>query len=410
MQDALLQLGLYEKEGEAWWAWEAMGRRNPDLVRDLTPQITPLDQKRQGSGFALRAIVNYPVSSVQLRYLCRGIVSAGHGCLVMEQPILPAAPWKPEPEPENLTAQAPTTSETAPQAIQQPLPLSEPMPVALMAPMPQSKPAVSADSEQGVVPYSVAPGTDPAVRQAPEGRSAAAIENPVRRRGRLGSVVVGSTLDVTPAVLQRENWNLCALTFDDGPHRVITPQILDLLNREEIPVTYFPIARAAAGQPDIIRDFLASGHEIGNHSLTHPDLRSMTVAEQTFEIAEANRILRKIGADPVLFRPPYGRYTTDVLQYTRSQGMHPVLWTVDTRDWEIRDPDKIVQHVKTTAGTGSVILLHSTYQSTLDALPGVIRELRAKGCQFVTLSEWIAQMEALATAEVVNVNTTLNVN
>ena len=162
----------------------------------------------------------------------------------------------------------------------------------------------------------------------------------------------------------------------------------------------------AARYPEVIRDFVAEGHEIGNHSLTHADLRALPPAAQRFEIAEANRILRTMGADPVLFRPPYGRYTNAMLAITRDENMSPVLWNVDTRDWQVRDPDKIVHHVKTSAGTGSVILLHSTYASTAAALPRVITELRAKGCNFVTLSEWITSMKALATPMMVNATTT----
>nr|WP_247886439.1 polysaccharide deacetylase family protein [Azospirillum brasilense] len=200
-----------------------------------------------------------------------------------------------------------------------------------------------------------------------------------------------------PATLKEEGWNLCALTFDDGPHRVVTRQILDVLNREKIPATYFPVASVAENQGEVIRDFLAAGHEIGNHSLTHADLRAMAPDAQRHEIAEANRILRGFGANPVLFRPPYGRYTPDLLTIAREESMSPVLWTVDTRDWQVRDPDRIVQHVKTEAGTGSVLLLHSTYPSTLNALPRVIAAMRAKGCEFVTLSEWIERMHQIAT-------------
>jgi peptidoglycan/xylan/chitin deacetylase (PgdA/CDA1 family) len=131
-------------------------------------------------------------------------------------------------------------------------------------------------------------------------------------------------------------------------------------------------------------------------------MRTMPAAAQKTEIAESNRILRSFDAKPVLFRPPYGRYTLELLANARAEGMIPVLWSVDTRDWQVRDPDKIVQHVRTVAGTGSVLLMHSTYPSTLSALPRVIKELRAKGCQFVTLSEWIERMRRLAAPHMVN--------
>ncbi|MBP2294875.1 polysaccharide deacetylase family protein [Azospirillum rugosum] len=347
---ALLQLGLYQKDGEAWWAWESLRRASPNLADGLSPKVVPLDAKRQGSGVALRATAP---AGLDVQALCRRMVGAGFGCLVLDAPPNPAPPPAPAPTPASQA------------------------------------------------------GTDGAFTYGPDdARTMADIERHGRRKGRLGAVIPDTTWDVTPAVLKRENWNLCALTFDDGPHRVVTRQILDVLNREKIRATYFPIGKVAESQGEVIRDFIAAGHEIGNHSLTHSDLRALTPEAQRFEIAEANRILRGFGADPVLFRPPYGRYTLDLLSIARDERMSPVLWTVDTRDWQVRDPDKIVQHVKTEAGTGSVLLLHSTYPSTLTALPRVIGEMRAKGCEFVTLSEWIERMRLLASDPVVSASAT----
>jgi peptidoglycan-N-acetylglucosamine deacetylase len=235
-----------------------------------------------------------------------------------------------------------------------------------------------------------------------DARTMADIEQHSRRKGRLRSVMPDSRLDVMPATLKREGWNLCALTFDDGPHRTVTRRILDILNQEGVHATYFPVGRVAQHQGDLIRDFVASGHEIGNHSLTHSDLRAMGADAQRYEIAETNRILRSFGANPVLFRPPYGRYSDGLLSIARSEQMGSVLWTVDTRDWKVRNADKIVEHIKTAAGTGSVFLMHSTYASTADALPRVIAELRGKGCEFVTLSEWLERMRTLALPKIVN--------
>lgn len=248
-----------------------------------------------------------------------------------------------------------------------------------------------------------APPPDGTVNYTEEdARTMADIEQSSRSRGRLRAVVPDTRVDVMPATLRRESWNLCALTFDDGPHRTVTRQVLEVLNREGIKATYFPVARVAQNQGDLIRDFLAAGHEIGNHSLTHSDLRAMNAEGQRYEIAEANRILRSFGANPVLFRPPYGRYNSDMLSIARDEQMNPVLWTVDTRDWKVRNADKIVQQIKSGANTGNVFLMHSTYSSTVEALPRVIAELRAKGCEFVTLSEWLERMRLLAAPKIVN--------
>ncbi|CAO3373458.1 polysaccharide deacetylase family protein [Azospirillum argentinense] len=377
---SLLQLGLFQREGDAWWAWDSLRRRSPDLADGLSPAVVPLDARRQGEGVALRATA--PVG-LDVTALCRRMLGAGFGCLVLD-----AAPL-------------PSPSQASPQALPQ-------APAQTPLQLPETRPP--ADNARLTAPGPGGDGkADVAITYPPEAaRTMAAIEKSGRRKGRLGAVVPDTTLDVMPATLKEEGWNLCALTFDDGPHRVVTRQILDVLNREKIPATYFPVASVAENQGEVIRDFIAAGHEIGNHSLTHADLRAMDPEAQRHEIAEANRILRGFGANPVLFRPPYGRYTPDLLAIAREESMSPVLWTVDTRDWQVRDPDRIVQHVKTEAGTGSVLLLHSTYPSTLNALPRVIAAMRAKGCEFVTLSEWIERMHQLATPATVMAPTLVN--
>lgn len=229
-----------------------------------------------------------------------------------------------------------------------------------------------------------------------EARTMADIDRRSRRQGRLGAVLPAGGFKVSQAALSSTGINYCALTLDDGPHRSVTRRILDILAAEAVKVTYFPIGKPAQLNGQIIRDFVADGHEVGNHSLTHADLRAASPESQRHEIEETNRILRSVGADPKLFRPPYGRYNDSLLHIARELGMSTVLWNVDTRDWQVRDPDKIVQHVHTAAGTGSVLLLHSTYPTTASALPRVIADLKAKGCQFVTLSQWIERMRQLA--------------
>ncbi|WP_448189041.1 polysaccharide deacetylase family protein [Azospirillum sp. sgz301742] len=404
----VLQLGLFQKEGEAWWAWQQIQRRGPDIARSLTPTVVTLDSKRQGGGVALRASMTADGNAA---VLCRRIVSAGFGCVLLDKdaaasaaaPAPPAAAPAPPP-PRPATAGTRTEVVAAP----------KPAPAQTQTAQTQAAPAQVAS-----VPAAPAPAVLPEAAQAAQASQSnpmegivfyndeyattmVEIEKRARRRGRLGSVVPDTDMDIMPAVLTKRGWNLCALTFDDGPHRTVTRQILDILNQEKIRATYFPVGNAASKHGDVIRDFVAAGHEIGNHSFTHSDLRSMPSEAQRFEIAETNRILRSFGANPVLFRPPYGRYTLELLANTRKEHMSPVLWNVDTRDWQVRDPDKIVQHVKTDAGTGSVILLHSTYPSTATALPRVIATLRAKGCEFVTLSEWIASMRNLAAPQLVN--------
>jgi peptidoglycan-N-acetylglucosamine deacetylase len=482
----MIQLGLYQKAGVAWWAWKSVEQREPDVAKLLQPLVSPLDPKKPEADVALRAVVP---SDVNVNTLCRRMISAGLGCLEIEAPVatvkvdppaevkpaavpqtatLPAAPAipplsppvvdapvatpavapatapsatvpavvttrvgvfvlprvkpiltaaKPAPEPVQVAALPPAAPAPAPV----PVIANAPVPVPAVPPMPAAQPAAatppasapplamaSTDPSQVNIPAMVLSGILPSlpsdgtiVYRPDEARTMSDIDRRSRRQGRLGAVLPGGRFDVTPAVLTQSGINYCALTLDDGPHRTVTRRILDVLAVENVKVTYFPIGKPSEINGPVIQDFLAQGHEVGNHSLTHADLRAASPEKQRFEIEETNRILRGFGANPVLFRPPYGRYNETLLRIAHDLGMSTVLWNVDTRDWQVRDPDKIVQTVQTAAGTGSVLLLHSTYPTTAVALPRVIADLRGKGCQFVTLSQWIERMRQLAEPPVI---------
>ncbi|WP_247893877.1 polysaccharide deacetylase family protein [Azospirillum endophyticum] len=443
----LLQLGIYSRDGDAWWIWKNLQQRERDLTAGLTASVMMLDGKSEAGGVALYAQV---AKGSDARALCRRIIGAGFGCLVVDRPAPMAVPVPPSaaaapttlskaaPEkspgekpaagkvvsaaaPPATTAAASTAVSTTakPPAVTVAVALppfdtkpSDPKPQAAAGPETATTTSVLAPIGSAVAaplappPPSVAAAIPPAdglvIYNEEDARTMADIEQHSRRKGRLRSVMPDSRYDVMPATLKRENWNLCALTFDDGPHRTVTRQILDILNQEGVRATYFPVGRIAERQGELIHDFVAGGHEIGNHSLTHSDLRKMDAAGARYEIAETNRILKEFGANPVLFRPPYGRYSDELLTIAREEHMGSVLWSVDTRDWHVRNADKIVSQIKIAGMPGNVFLMHSTYPSTAQALPRVIAELRAKGCEFVTLSEWLERARVLALPKIVN--------
>ena len=436
----LLQLGIYSGDGDAWLSWKNLQQRERDLTAGLTASVMPLDGKT-GAGVALYAQV---AKGTDARALCRRIVGAGFGCLIVDRPAPAeklaekgatasvAAPAAPAAASATTPAASPAAAKppaaavaTAPASVPASVPASPPAspraPADAKAQQPAGNREMVTTTTSSVLapigsavaaplapppPPSVAAATPPVdgliIYNEEDARTMADIEQHSRRKGRLRSVMPDSRYDVMPATLKRENWNLCALTFDDGPHRTVTRQILDILNQEGVRATYFPVGRIAERQGDLIHDFVASGHEIGNHSLTHSDLRKMDAAGARYEIAETNRILRSFGANPVLFRPPYGRYSDELLTIAREEHMGSVLWSIDTRDWQVRNADKIVSQIKLGGLPGNVFLMHSTYPSTAQALPRVIAERKAKGCEFVTLSEWLERARVLALPKIVN--------
>ncbi len=188
--------------------------------------------------------------------------------------------------------------------------------------------------------------------------------------------------------------NLCALTFDDGPS-ANTPQLLDMLNEYGIPATFFLLGKQAERHPDLVRRILAEGHEVGNHSYSHPNLRMVSFEKKMQEIGQTDAILRSLGASPAFLRPPYGAYDNHTVAVAEKLGLGIMLWSLDSRDWKSLPADYAT--LRSTRGTvyntGSlrgIFLFHDTHKRTVEDLPRVIRDLRAGGCQrFVTVSDYL---------------------
>ncbi|TWA65549.1 peptidoglycan/xylan/chitin deacetylase (PgdA/CDA1 family) [Azospirillum baldaniorum] len=337
----MLQFGVYRTEADAWVAWKAVVRRQPDMVADLVPRVFLQKPEVPDSGFVLRAA---PLPDLDPNFVCRRIVGGGGSCLVVDA------------------------------AVEQPA----------AAPA-----AVEDNDHNGVVTYS-----------PDQSREMQEIERQAARLSRIAAIVPGNDARVDIGALKASRWNLCSLTFDDGPHPAVTPRILDILRVEGVRATFFPIGNVAVRHPRIIQRIVQEGHEVGNHSLTHPNMRTLTTEAQRAQIAETNRILAAAGADPVLFRPPAGRWNNDTLTAVDQEKMSPALWNVDTRDWFTRDAGKIMAQLEATGTIGSVVLMHTTYNATAEALPRAIGLLRTRGCRFVTLSEWITSLNSLATPRI----------
>ena len=335
-----LRFGVYRKEADAWVDWKSLVRRQPDMVADLVPRVVPLKAGAPDDGYVLLAA---PLPDLDPTFVCRRIVGGGGTCLVVEAPDVPLGP-----------------------------------------------PAKVPDGDSnGVVTYT-----------PDQSREMVEIERQAARLSRITAIVPGFDAQIDVGALKASRWNLCALTFDDGPHPAVTPRILDILRTESVRATFFPIGNVAARHPRIIQRIVQEGHEVGNHSLTHPNMRNLPAEAQRAEVAETNRILATVGADPVLFRPPAGRYNQDTLKVVQQERMNPALWNVDTRDWLTRDAEKIMAQVDSAGAIGSVVLMHTTYNATAEALPKAIGLLRTRGCRFVTLSEWISSLISLSTPRI----------
>lgn len=133
-----------------------------------------------------------------------------------------------------------------------------------------------------------------------------------------------------------------ALTFDDGPSSKVTPRVLQTLKQHDAKATFFMLGNRVEMYPHIAAQVAAEGHEIANHTFSHPNLKKMTHKEMIEEIDKTNNIIEMAtGITSTLFRPPYGVYNQDILNYTTSNNYTTILWSVDSLDWKNRNPTTI---------------------------------------------------------------------
>ena len=170
--------------------------------------------------------------------------------------------------------------------------------------------------------------------------------------------------------------NTLALTFDDGPDPVITPAVLDALDKSGSRGTFFMLGGNVAKYPDIAASVSERGHLIGNHSMTHRKMFFMKRNEVEREIDETQKVIfDSTGQSPKLFRPPYGMFDCTCAHVVKQKGLSMVLWTVLSGDYSDYLPNTILKTVKPFIRPGSIIVFHDTPRGSGSALPELIREI-----------------------------------
>lgn len=192
--------------------------------------------------------------------------------------------------------------------------------------------------------------------------------------------------------------NQMALTFDDGPNDPHTMHLLDVLARHNAKATFFLIGKYVRQRPDIARAVLAAGHEIGNHTDSHPNLILVSAARLRQELESCNKALEDaLGKKVTLFRPPFGGRRPNVLRTARRMGLSPVMWSVTGYDWSAKSADKIVETVSRQVDSrrkaqAETVLLHdgghlafgTDRGFTVEATRRLLGQYAAK--EFVTVS------------------------
>jgi peptidoglycan/xylan/chitin deacetylase (PgdA/CDA1 family) len=183
-----------------------------------------------------------------------------------------------------------------------------------------------------------------------------------------------------------------ALTFDDGPSAKLTPKLLDLLAAHHIKATFFVIGQNVVENPEITARAAREGHEIGNHSWSHPNFGKMSDEAVRRELRKTDDAIRSaIGASPTLLRPPYGSITAREKKWIAEEfGYKIILWDVDPLDWKRPGPMAVCNRIVRNTRAGSIVLSHDIHPGTIEAMPGTLEQLEAKGFKFVTVSELIS--------------------
>ena len=214
---------------------------------------------------------------------------------------------------------------------------------------------------------------------------------------------INRTLAYTPGVITAgAQHREIAITFDDGPGPY-TPQFVSVLAKYGVPATFFEVGAGEqyfhAGTSEIV----AHGWVIGDHTQDHAPMSHLPYSVQKSQLVDQIASVGRYGAPfPRLFRPPYGYWNSTTVRLLRQYRMLMILWTVDTEDYRLPGVDAIVHTVLSGAKPGAIVLMHDgggNRQETVDALPAIIKGLRARGYKLVTVPRLLLDNPAPANQE-----------
>jgi polysaccharide deacetylase family sporulation protein PdaB len=205
----------------------------------------------------------------------------------------------------------------------------------------------------------------------------------------------GSKRDLPIYCVNTED-NKVALSFDAAWGNDDTKNILDILAKHDVKVTFFMTGEWVNKYPDDVKAIAAAGHDLGNHSENHKQMSQLSKEQCTQEIMKAhNRVKELTGIEMNLFRPPYGDYNNTVVGTARDCGYYTIQWDVDSLDWKDYGAESIVKKCTEhkNLGKGSIILMHNGAKFTPEALDRVITGLKDKGFELVPISQLIHKGE-----------------
>lgn len=185
-----------------------------------------------------------------------------------------------------------------------------------------------------------------------------------------------------------------AISFDASWGADKTISILDILDEHDVKTTFFLVGGWVDKYPDMVKEIVARGHEIGNHSDTHPHMSQLSESAIKDELRiMSDKVEKLTGVRPTLFRPPYGDYNNRVVEVSRAEGYECVQWSIDSLDWKDRGTEDIIKQCTYRVDNGDIVLFHNDSNDIVNALPTVIKHYQGLGYTILPVSELLLDGE-----------------
>lgn len=191
-----------------------------------------------------------------------------------------------------------------------------------------------------------------------------------------------------PVYCVEKDEKICAISFDAAWGNEDTEQLIEILDRYKVKTTFFVVGDWVHKYPESVKALNDAGHEIMNHSSTHPHMPKLSREDMKKQISECNALIEAVtGKTPTLHRPPYGEYSNALIEVLGSMNMTCVQWDVDSLDWKDLSAGDITKRVTSKVKPGSIVLFHNAAKNTPAALPAILEKLQADGYTIVPISE-----------------------
>lgn len=204
------------------------------------------------------------------------------------------------------------------------------------------------------------------------------------------SAVSGKKRELPIYCVDKGDEKTVSISFDAAWGNEDTEQLIDILEKHNVKATFFVVGEWVDKYPESVKQLSDAGHEVMNHSDSHPHMPELTKEKMREQLTACNNKIEAItGVKPILFRAPYGDYNNEVIQTVRECGSYTIQWDVDSLDWKDLSANEITTRVLSKVKPGSIVLFHNAAKNTPEALPEILEKLKADGYSIVPVSQLI---------------------